>query len=311
MMLSYIRKRIVINVISLWVIITCTFFIIQWLPGDPFHNESGNILPQETLDALKGHYGLNQPIWKQYVQYINALLHGHLGQSLVYKDWSVVQIIKTGFPVSAALGLESACIAIIGGVLIGLLAATKPRLDGFVLHYSIIQLSFPSFILATMLQYCFAVRIPIFPIACWGSLMHTVLPALSLSLTPMAFIIQLTRSSVKHFLKEDFILLAYAKGIPHYKILFKHVIPYSLSPIISYAAFLITTVITGTFAVENIFGIPGMGKWFISSVLQRDYPVIMGLTIFYSIIFTFASLISDIINTILNPRLKITYQQHQ
>lgn len=309
-MFRYISKRLIFNLLSLWIILTLTFLVMKSIPGDPFNDENSNALSQETLQILKEQYGLNRPLYQQYLQYLKSLVTLNFGNSLVYKDRSVTSIISTAFPASAILGLESLVLSIFGGIFLGTLAALhKKKQRRYILFSSIFQISVPAFVLATMLQYLFAVKIPVFPIACWGSFSHTILPSLSLAITPMGFITQLTYSSVSSVLNKDYALLAYAKGLPPIQVILKHILPYAIFPTISYAAFLVTTVMTGTFAVENIFCIPGLGKWFICSIKQRDYPVTLGLSVFYGAFFMLSSLLSDLLQAMIDPQLRHSYRE--
>ncbi|WP_348660410.1 ABC transporter permease [Chlamydiifrater volucris] len=310
-MKRYLKKRFLYNFLSLWIVISLTFLIMRTIPGDPFSNEEANALSPETLAMLKAHYGLDRPLIVQYFKYINSVLHFDFGHSLVYKDRTVFDIIKMGFPVSAILGLEGCALAIFGGIALGTLSAIKERFIGnWILYTSILQISLPGFVLATLLQYLFAVKFSLFPIACWGTFAHTILPSLSLSLTPMAFITKLTTTSVKEALSMDYVLLAFSKGIKKSSIILRHIIPYAIFPTISYASFLVTAVMTGTFAIENIFGIPGLGKWFIYSIKQRDYPVILGLAVFYAFFFMTASLLTDLIQAWIDPQLRRNYENN-
>ena len=309
-MLRYISKRLLFNLLSLWVILTLTFLVMKSIPGDPFNDENSNALSQETLHILKTQYGLNQPLYQQYLYYLKSLVTLNFGNSLVYKDRSVISIITTAFPASAILGIESLVLSIFGGIFLGTLAAMRKKKQGhYILLSSIFQIAVPTFVLATLLQYLFAVKIPILPIACWGSFSHTILPSLALAIPPMAFITQLTCSSVSSVLNKDYALLAYAKGLPSIEVILKHILPYAIFPTISYAAFLVTTVMTGTFAIENIFCIPGLGKWFVCSIKQRDYPVTLGLSVFYGAFFMLSSLLFDLLQAMIDPQLRHTYKK--
>lgn len=281
---------------------------MKTIPGDPFNDEGCNVLSEEVLQTLKSRYGLDKPLYQQYTQYLHSIAKLDFGNSLVYKDRKVTNIISTAFPISAILGLQSLFLSIGGGIALGTIAALKKKKQRrYILGASILQISIPAFIFATLLQYVFAVKIPLLPIACWGSFTHTILPTLALAVTPMAFIIQLTYSSVSAALNKDYVLLAYAKGLSPLKVVIKHILPYAIFPTISYSAFLITTVITGTFAIENIFCIPGLGKWFICSIKQRDYPVVLGLSVFYGTLFMLSSLLSDLIQSIIDPQIRYAH----
>ncbi|ACZ33174.1 oligopeptide ABC transporter, permease protein OppB [Chlamydia pneumoniae LPCoLN] len=307
-MFSYIKNRILFNLLSLWIVLTLTFLVMKTIPGDPFNDEGCNVLSEEVLQTLKSRYGLDKPLYQQYTQYLHSIAKLDFGNSLVYKDRKVTNIISTAFPISAILGLQSLFLSIGGGIALGTIAALKKKKQRrYILGASILQISIPAFIFATLLQYVFAVKIPLLPIACWGSFTHTILPTLALAVTPMAFIIQLTYSSVSAALNKDYVLLAYAKGLSPLKVVIKHILPYAIFPTISYSAFLITTVITGTFAIENIFCIPGLGKWFICSIKQRDYPVALGLSVFYGTLFMLSSLLSDLIQSIIDPQIRYAH----
>ncbi|ANH78952.1 Oligopeptide transport system permease protein OppB [Candidatus Chlamydia sanziniae] len=285
-----------------------TFFVMKTIPGDPFNDESSNVLSEETLLVLKSHYGLDKPLYYQYIHYLYSLIKLDLGNSLVYKDRPVTNIITTALPASAILGFQSLLLSLGGGIAVGTIAALKKKKQGrYIIGISILQISVPSFIIAILLQYVFAVKIPLLPVACWGTFSHTILPSIALAVTPMAFITQLTFSSVSSALNKDYVLLAYAKGLSPFKVVFKHILPYAIFPTISYSAFLITTVMTGSFGVENIFCIPGLGKWFVCSIKQRDYPVTLGLAVLYGALFMFSSLLSDLLQAVIDPQIRYSH----
>lgn len=307
-MLGYIKKRLLFNLLSLWVVVTLTFFIIRTIPGDPFNDENGNVLSEEILAILNKRYGLDKPLFTQYLIYLKCLLTLDFGESLIYKDRTVIGIITTALPSSAILGLESLCLALFGGITLGILAAFYRRGCGRTIFFSsIIQISVPAFVIGAFLQYIFAIKYSLLPIACWGDFSHTLLPSIALAIAPMAFITQLTYASVSASLKKDYVLLAYAKGLSPLKVLIKHVLPYALFPVISYSAFLITTLMTGTFSIENLFCIPGLGKWFICSIKQRDYPMTLGLSVFYGAFFMLISLLCDLLQAWIDPQIRYSY----
>ena len=307
-MFRYIKRRLFFNLISLWVVVTLTFFIIRTIPGDPFNDENGNILSAETLAILKNRYGLDKPLFTQYLIYLKCLLTLDFGESLIYKDRTVIGIITSALPASAILGFESLCLALFGGVALGVHAAFYRRGCGRAIFFSsVIQISVPAVVVGAFLQYVFAIKYSCLPIACWGEFSHTLLPSIALAITPMAFITQLTYASVSATLKKDYVLLAYAKGLSPFKVLIKHILPYALFPIISYSAFLITTLMTGTFSIENLFCIPGLGKWFICSIKQRDYPITLGLSVFYGAFFMLSSLFCDLLQAWIDPQIRYSY----
>ncbi|AAX50459.1 ABC transporter permease [Chlamydia trachomatis] len=307
-MLSYIKRRLLFNLLSLWVVVTLTFFIIKTIPGDPFNDENGNILSPETLALLKNRYGLDKPLFTQYLIYLKCLLTLDFGESLIYKDRTVISIIAAALPSSAILGLESLCLSLFGGITLGILAAFYKKSCGRTIFFSsVIQISVPAFVIGAFLQYVFAIKYSCLPIACWGNFSHTLLPSIALAIAPMAFITQLTCASVSANLKKDYVLLAYAKGLSPFKVLIKHILPYALFPVISYSAFLITTLMTGTFSIENLFCIPGLGKWFICSIKQRDYPITLGLSVFYGAFFMLTSLCCDLLQAWIDPQIRYSY----
>ncbi|MCH9609931.1 MAG: Oligopeptide transport system permease protein OppB [Chlamydiales bacterium] len=301
----YLAKRFLSNIVALWVIITITFFLMKAIPGDPFTQEKA--LPKEILDSLYEHYKLNDPLPVQYVNYLKSIVKWDLGPSFKYKARTVNDIIRQGFPISITLGVEAALLAISLGVLLGSIAAffqNKWQDYGSML-IAVIGISVPSFILAAFLQYIFAIKLDLFPVARWGTFRQSVLPALSLSALPMAFIARLTRANMVEVLSMDYIKLARAKGLGGKTVIIKHAMRNALLPVVTYLGMIVVNILTGSFIIEKIFGIPGLGQWFINSVTNRDYTVIMGLTVFYSIILLTAIFLTDIVYGWVDPRLKL------
>lgn len=304
-MKRYLIKKLLISLFTLLMILTFTFVIMKVIPGDPFMQEK--VIPKEVLDAMMKHYGLTEPLWKQYLVYLKNMIQGDLGPSFKYPGRSVNDIIADGFPVSAILGLEALLIAISCGISLGTIAALyhKQWQDRSAMILSVLGISVPSFIMATLLQYVFAIELSWLPVARWGSFWHTVLPSLSLSLLPTAFIARLTRTSLIEVLKQDYIRTARAKGLSQKEVIWKHALPNSLFPVISYLGPLTASILTGTFVVERIFGIPGIGAWWVNSINNRDYTVIMGITVFYSVLLMIAVVSVDLIYAWLDPRVTL------
>jgi oligopeptide transport system permease protein len=302
--LKFIIHKLLYLFLSLFLIVTLTFFLMKAIPGDPFTQEQA--LPKEIHQALRKHYGLEDPWYKQYAHYLHSVITWDLGPSFKYKGRSVNDIINTGFPVSAILGLEALFLALTLGIIIGSVSAVRHRKweDEASMIMTGIGLSIPSFILATLLQYLFAYKLGIFPIARWGSFMQSVLPAISLAALPAAFIARLVRSNLLEVLQQDYIKTAKAKGLNASAVIIKHGLRNALMPVLSYMGQLSTNVLVGSFVIEKIFSIPGLGYSFVSSVSNRDYTVIMGTTVFYSIILLSAMFIVEIAYGILDPRLK-------
>jgi oligopeptide transport system permease protein len=302
--LKYLFKRFLVLVASLWVVITLTFVLVHSIPGDPFTDEE--IASEEIIQSMKHFYGLDKPLWEQYIIYLNRLLHGDLGVSFKYVGRSASTIIGEGFPISLTLGLEALFLAVGVGITLGSVAALwRGHLqDQLLMLLAVLGISVPSFILATLLQYVFAMQLDWFPVARWGTVQQTILPALALSALPTAVIARLTRSSMVEVLQQDYILTARAKGLSTFQIIFNHALRNTLLPVISYLGPLTASVLTGSFVVERIFGIPGLGQWFVNSVSNRDYSLIMGLTIFYSAFLMLSVFIVDVLYSFLDPRIK-------
>ena len=304
-MLKHLLKKLLILAGSLFVVITLTFLLTHTIPGDPFSNEEA--IPEEILKALQHHYGLDQPLHVQYGKYFNNLLHGNLGLSFKYQGRSANDVISEGFPISLTLGLEALFLAIGMGVSLGSYAAFKRGKwqDQGAMLTAVIGISVPSFILASILQYVFAMQFDWFPVARWGSFAQSVLPAFSLAALPTAMIARLTRASMVEVLQQDYILTAKSKGLGSFQIIVKHALRNALLPVVTYLGPLTANVLTGSFVVEKIFGIPGLGQWFVMSVANRDYTLIMSLTIFYSAFLMVSIFFVDVVYSLLDPRIKV------
>lgn len=304
-MTRFILKRLCANLLALWVIITVTFFLMKAIPGDPFTQEKA--LPKEVLDSLYEHYKLNDPLYLQYLNYLKSILTWDLGPSFKYKARTVNEIIKNGFPISAILGLEAMFIAITFGVLFGTVAALKQHKwqDYLSMSVAVIGISVPSFILAAFLQYIFSIKLDLFPVARWGTFEQSILPAVSLAALPTAFIARLTRTNMIEVLGMDYIKTAESKGLTPSAVIIKHAFRNALLPIVTYIGMLAANILTGSFIIEKIFGIPGLGQWFINSITNRDYTVIMGITVFYSMILLSAIFLVDLLYVWIDPRIKL------
>ncbi|MFD2443193.1 ABC transporter permease [Bacillus sp. CGMCC 1.16607] len=304
-MAKYLSKRLLYMLLSLFLIVTATFFLMRIAPGNPFTSEKQ--LPPEIEAALNEHYGLNDPWYVQYGEYLGRIATWDFGPSFKYKSRTVNDLISDGFPVSLALGAQAILIALALGVLLGVIAALYHNKwqDYTAMIVAVLGISVPSFIMASFLQYIFAIKLGILPVARWDSFMHTILPSLALALSPMAFIARLTRSSMLEVLANDYIRTAKSKGLSKGVITIKHTIRNALLPVVSYIGPLSAGIITGSFVIEKIFGIPGLGSHFVTSIANRDYTVIMGVTVFYSIILLISILLVDIAYGLIDPRIKI------
>lgn len=302
---KFLLKRLFSTLLALFVVVTVTFFLMKAIPGDPFTQEKA--LPKEIIDALYEHYHLNDPWYKQYGNYLLAIVKGNLGPSFKYKGRTVNDIIQSGFPVSACLGLEALVIAIACGISLGIIAALKQGKwqDYLSMFVAVLGISLPSFILAATLQYLLSIKLDLLPVARWGTFQQSILPALALAAWPTAFIARLTRTNMIEVLAMDYIKTAKAKGVSTFTVIFRHALRNSLLPIITYLGTLTANIMTGSFIIEKIFGIPGLGQWFINSISNRDYTVIMGLTVFYSILLLSAIFLVDLLYGWVDPRMKV------
>jgi oligopeptide transport system permease protein len=298
-------KKLSLLFFSIFLVTTLTFFLMHAAPGEPFSQEQQ--IPQEILESMKAHYGLDQPLFTQYGRFLYKAIHFDFGPSFKYEGRTVSSIILNGFPISFLLGLEALILALCGGIAIGSFSARHHGswLDTGSMILAILCISTPSFILATFLQYLFAMKLNLLPIARMTSFAHTILPACAIASMPMAFIARLTRSKMVEVLSCDYILTARSKGLTPFQILRRHVLKNSFLPILTYLGPLSAQVLTGSFIVEKIFGIPGLGHWFVGSIANRDYTVIMGLTIFYSTFLLFVMYFIDLIYPLIDPRIQL------
>lgn len=304
-MIKYLVKKGVILLVSLFLVTTLTFVLMHSIPGDPFVQDKA--IPEEVLKALHKHYGLDQPLYVQFGKYLNGVLHFQLGPSFKYEGRTVNDIISDGFPVSFYLGMESLIIAVFGGIFLGSIAALNHLRwkDHLTMVIAVIGISVPSFILASFLQYFLAMKLDLLPVARWGSFSQTIMPAVSLAALPMAFIARLTRANMVEVMQQDYIQTAKSKGLNSFQIIVRHVTRNALLPVVTYLGPLAAAVMTGSFAIEKIFGIPGLGQWFVTSITNRDYTVIMGTTIFYSAILMLCVLLVDCLYCFIDPRIQL------
>lgn len=303
--MGYIIKRIFNAFIVLWIVITITFFLMHAIPGGPFTAEKS--LPPYVLHSIEERYKLNDPLYKQYGDYLCNLVQGDLGPSFKYPGRSVNDIIKDGFPVSFKLGIEAILIAIIIGIPAGILAGVKKDKwqDRAVNFFTTLGVAVPSFVVAALLIYVLSTKLHLLPAAMWNGWRYEIMPALALSGMPMSFIARLTRSSMLDILSQDYIKTARAKGLSWSKVLIKHALPNSLIPVVTYLGPMTASILTGSFVIETIFAIPGLGQYFVTSIYNRDYTVILGVTIFYSVIVIVLNMIVDLLYPLLDPRIKI------
>jgi len=301
----YIAKRLILSLITIFIVIAITFFAMHYIPGGPFLSEKAQ--SAEVTAALEAKYGLDKPLGDQFLEYVKGVIRFDFGPSIKLRGHTVSDVILTGFSISAKLGLAAAAIAIVIGLVLGSLAAVfHNRLaDKVIMVVSTAFVAMPSFIIATLFLLLFCVKLNWLP-ANGDQPGGLILPILSLSLYPMSYITRLTRSSMLDVLSQDYIRTARAKGVKPYKVLFKHSLRNAVTPVITYAGPMIAYIITGSLVVEKIFAVPGLGKYFISSINTRDYTLIMGTTIFLAALVIILMLISDILYKVFDPRVDLS-----
>lgn len=302
-MTRYVFRRLGGAIIILWVIITVTFALMHAIPGGPFTTEKK--LPPQVKASIEAKYHLDDPVWKQYGDYLGGVITGDLGPSFKYEGRSVNDIIGDAFPISAQLGLLSLVVAIVGGITAGAISAMRPNsiVDYAVTVLSTIGISVPTFIIGAVLVYIVGFELGWFPVALWRGPSYMVLPVLTLAAQPMAFIARLTRSGLLDVYQQEYIRTARAKGLGSWTILTRHALGNAILPVITYLGLLAASLLTGSFIVETIFAIPGLGQYFVTSIYNRDYTVILGITIFYSALVVFLNILVDMIYPLIDPRV--------
>jgi len=309
-MYVYALKRLVQGVVTVWFIATATFVAMHSVPGDPLLNERG--VNEEIRRNLEERYGLDRPIFDQYLIYMGNMAKGDFGISFTQQNRSVNDIIREHFPVSAALGVLAIVFAGLGGVLWGALTALyRNRLpDVIVMFLVILGISVPSFVIAALSQLALVglndlVGFSVLPVAGWGSILHMLIPSLVLGLGTMAFLTRLMRSSMLEIINADFIRTAYSKGLPPTRVFIKHQLRNAVLPVITVLGPAIAAITTGGFVVELVFAIPGLGRFFVQAVQQLDYTVIMGTTVFYGAFLVFMVIAVDLIYGLVDPRVRL------
>jgi len=305
-MLKYIGRRLALGIVTAWIVVTVTFFLIHLIPGDPL-SAGGKQLPDQAKENFRKKYGLDQPVLVQYGMYLKNLLKADLGDSLIYVGRSVNDFIREGAPVSGKIGLMAFVIEIIIGLLLGIIAAFnrgKPT-DQVILVLIVIGICIPSFVMASMLQYIFGVKLKLLPIFGFGEFKHMILPSIAIAVYGIATYGKYMRNSVLNVIGEDYILTARAKGVSTSSLVLKHVMRNALIPIITFAAVNIMFIFTGSFVIEKIFNIPGLGAYYVIAVSDSDYTLILGLTIFVAVLYILSLIIVDILYGVVDPRIRL------
>ena len=309
-MAKYIFKRLVYSLLTLFLLVAITFFMMHMLPGDPF--STGKAMDPATMAALQAKYGLDKPLPEQFVIYVGNVLKGDLGVSLKTKR-AVTDIIFESFPYSFELGVRALIFATVAGILLGVLAAVKrgTAWDTGSMMVALLGVSMPSFIVGALLQYFLGLRlsqwtgVKIFPILGWTGEMSKLIPAFALGFGTLAVVSRLMRTSMLDVLNQDYIKTAKAKGLSQRKIIWKHAVRNAIMPVVTIMGPQTAAILTGAFVVEKIFAIPGMGKFFVTSIQNNDFTLIAGTTIFYGAFLILANLVVDVLYCFIDPRVKL------
>ena len=300
----YIVKRILLALVSLFAIITITYFLMNLMPGDPFMSEKAS---EENRAILIAKYGLDQPVYVQYGKYLTNLLHGDMGTSYVLqKGRAVKDIIFESFQISMSRGVRALLLAIVCGIILGCIAGLcKDKLpDAVIRVLSSVGISMPGYVIASGLMILLAVNLKVLPVN-YNKPGGWLMPMLTLAIYPTSYLTRLTRASILEVMNQDYLRTERAKGMSEFVVVFIHALKNSLIPVITYLGPLTASILTGGFVAESVFSVPGLGRYFVSSISSRDYTMIMGVTIFYSALIVFMNLICDILYKIVDPRIQL------
>ena len=303
-MLHYFLRRLGGAIPTLFIIITGSFFMIRMAPGGPFDRE--RVVTPDIMANLMRAYHLDEPLWRQYIRYLGGLIQGDFGPSFKYKDFSVAQLITQGFPVSLSLGAIAMAVALSIGLTLGVWAALRQNtaVDYTATGVSMLGIAVPNFVVAPTLTLVFGLMLGWLPVGGWGSPANYVLPVVALCLPQIAAIARLTRASMIEVLGSNFVRTARAKGMPERVTITRHAIRAALLPVVSYLGPAIAQIITGSVVIEQIFSIPGIGRYFVQSSLNRDYTMVMGVTVFYGALVILCNLVADLLYGVLDPKVR-------
>lgn len=304
-MARYLLTRFAFSLVTFWIIVSVVFFLVRAAPGGPFDGERR--LPAEVEANLLAAYNLDQPLYRQYLDYLAMLTRGDLGPSFKQKDFSVGELISTGLPVSLAVGASALLLSVVLGVALGTRAGlnTGSSVDMLVMSITNLGLSLPSIVLAPLAVLCFAVWLDWLPAGGTGSLAHFVLPPITLALPFVAAIARLSRGSVAEALLEPHVMTARAKGLPKRRIIFRHVLPNALLPVLSFLGPAAAALLTGSVVIEQVFELPGIGRYFVQAALNRDYTLVMGVVVVYAAFILTFNLLVDLCYARLDPRIRV------
>ena len=304
-MRKYLLKRVLYMLLTLFLVATITFFLMKLMPGTPYTNQAKMTASQ--IEIMNKQYGLDKPIWEQYLIYIFGMFHGDFGTSFQYSNQPVAYLISSRLGASMQLGLQAMIFGVFFGVILGAAAAIKHNTwaDTGATVIAIIGKSVPNFVLAILLQYYIALKLGWFPIAGWGQFSNTILPTIALGVGPLAETARFIRTSMVEVLNSDYIELAKAKGLSKFEVVYHHALRNSLIPLVTLLGPYTFALMTGSLVIENVFNIPGIGEQFVKSIMTNDYPTIMGVTMVFSIGLVVVILITDIIYGLIDPRIRL------
>jgi len=304
-MFKYAVKRILTGLLTVFVLITLVFMLMKVLPGGPF--DSDRVTDQRVIQIIEARYNLDKPVMVQYLLYLQSVLRGDLGESFKKVGTSVTELIGNLAPVTFRLGMVSLVVSVGLGLLLGIIAALsrRPSVQASIVALATVGISIPGFLLALFLMYLFAVKLGLLPIIGLSTWKHYVMPTAALSFYPVAFISRMTRSVLTEVIKQDYIVMAKSKGLAWRTIIWRHALKNVLIPIVTYLGPMIAYLMTGSFVIENLFAIPGIGRELINSIQGRDAPVVLGLTIFLGAFIVAMNLIVDLMLGLIDPRIKV------
>jgi oligopeptide transport system permease protein len=305
-MARYFIRRVLSLIPTLFIVITLSFFLIRLAPGGPFARERD--VPEAILQNLMKRYHMDEPLFKQYLRYMKDIIHWDFGPSYRYRDLTVNEIIDRGLPVSMSLGVISLTLAAVGGIAVGIISALKQNRwqDYVAVSVAVVGISVPLFVMGPVLQLVFGMKLKILPIGQWIStngIKAVILPAVTLSFPYFAYIARLSRASILEVLRSDYIRTARAKGLKESVVVWKHVLKGALLPVVTYLGPAFSGIVVGSIVIESVFLVPGIGRPFVQSALNRDYTLIMAEVVVYSVILIIANLVVDVIYGLLDPRI--------
>ena len=302
---KYIIKRIGISIITIFVLVSAVFFLVRLMPGGPFASDK---MTPEIKAVMEAYYGLDKPLFIQYTTYLGNLLHGDFGYSMLYVNRTVNSVLLESFPYSFDIGIRALVFALSFGLVLGIVAALNrgKKLDILCILIAIIGTSVPDFIMGGVLQYFFGIKWGLLPVAKYKGLEYTILPMIALGFSTLAMVSRVMRSSMLEVVNQDYIKTAKAKGLSKLRIVYKHQIRNAIMPVITVMGPVVASILTGTFVIESIFAIPGMGRYYVESISGLDYTMVLGMTVFYGVFLVIANMIVDILYGFVDPRIRVS-----